>query len=688
MNQDALSLTGLRLGIFSQIYLILQHFDENSQNYDTRQEDIYNIFLEASRLENVVSETSTNPVTSAAIFAHVAALLLLYRRNDEEIPMVDISGLLEHLQSTYRPLTNVQFSSLVSQSTISYDNGTDLKTTITNLNTRLTEDENELHSMAVALAGTDFMQTAAAKENWLQTHVRDYVLDSVLKSSKLHQVYETSNEWTISWGIMNNYLCSLTSTDRGYMPDQVFAGQQEIKNRLIFRRFRFVPSGLWTPLNPIPTESFFPTDMNVVFENDIELRGQSSFLVGKIGTPQEGKFRVKAVTDYGLYTGKLADDPLSVASTSDLLIMDTNHANFSVNINCPSLSINGINVEPGGSSNTYNTYNQILEGDHNFTQNITRKNLHAHYNVNSEQNFHYTAPSRTVINRSVNHQIQTFHEQTVKQTVNRNFKSIRVVPNQFFSDFNFYHQKRSIHWNSVQNKPDFDAQYANLNHHHDSQYADIGHHHDSQYAAFGHNHDSQYAVIGHHHDSQYAAIGHHHDSDYYTQDVTNALLGTKVDNQNFVSQLALKQDAGDYATNTAMNNALALKAGTSDVYNQSQLYTKTEIDGMVGDKITLTGMLFTLKPYLYRTDVYSNGVRVNYVNDQGQDENMILVKLATFEALETQVTNLTSRVTALENLHSNLTIQQQDTSSLLTLFTTNLNNDIQLTIQRLEAIGA
>ena len=61
MNQDALSLTGLRVGIFSQIYLILQQFDENSQTYDTRQEDIYNIFLEASRLEDVVHKHRRTP---------------------------------------------------------------------------------------------------------------------------------------------------------------------------------------------------------------------------------------------------------------------------------------------------------------------------------------------------------------------------------------------------------------------------------------------------------------------------------------------------------------------------------------------------------------------------------------------------------------------------------------------------
>ena len=105
MNQDALSLTGLRLGIFSQILLILQEFDEASQTYDTRQEDIYNIFLESSRLETQMTETSGNPVTSAAVFAHVAALLLQYRRIDVDIPMAEVSGLLAHLQSTYRPLT-------------------------------------------------------------------------------------------------------------------------------------------------------------------------------------------------------------------------------------------------------------------------------------------------------------------------------------------------------------------------------------------------------------------------------------------------------------------------------------------------------------------------------------------------------------------------------------------------------
>ena len=58
MNQDALSLTGLRVGIFSQILLVLSEFDETSQTYDTRQEDIVNIFLRAAQLEAQVTESS------------------------------------------------------------------------------------------------------------------------------------------------------------------------------------------------------------------------------------------------------------------------------------------------------------------------------------------------------------------------------------------------------------------------------------------------------------------------------------------------------------------------------------------------------------------------------------------------------------------------------------------------------
>ena len=691
MNQDALSLTGLRLGIFSQILLILQEFDEASQTYDTRQEDIYNIFLEASRLEAQVTETSGNPVTSAAVFAHVAALLLQYRRIDVDIPMAEISGLLAHLQSTYRPLTNVTFPNVVSQTSISYDGGTDLKTRIDGLDMRLTEDEGELHSMAVALAGTDFMQSETATQSWLQTHVRDYVLDSVLKNSKLHQVFETANEWTISWGMMSHYLVSLTSTNRGYIPDQTWAGYstREICNRFVYKRFRFSPSGLWTPLNPVPSGDFYPTDMNCVHYNDIEVRGDSSFLCGKAGSAQEGKFRFKAVTAYlPDASSSYPDDPLAIHATSDLLIMDPTSATFHVHVNAPSLSINGIAVDPVASQTTNNTYHNYTN-DHHFTQNITRKHLHAHHNVSSDQHFFYQAPHRTVVNRNTQHVIQTFHDQTVRQTVNRTIKSTRVVPSQLFTEFNHYQQRRTVGWDSVLNKPDFAALYASASHHHDSHYAAANHNHDSAYANANHNHDAAYAAANHNHDAAYAAADHNHDSEYYTQAGVDILLGQRASQVWVEQQLGLKQDAGDYATNTALATkadvtALAAKADASAVYAKAETYSQTEVNGMVGDKITLHGLMFTLRPHLYKSDVYNNGVRVNWVNNSGANANMILVKLSTFQDLETRVAMLEQQVGTLFD-------QQATADTALNAVEgtqTTIWNFTQNALQRLTAIGA
>ena len=687
MNQDALSLTGLRLGIFSQILLVLQTFDESSQTYDTRQEDIYNIFLEASRLEAQVTESSANPVTSAAVFAHVAALLSQYRRIDVDIPMAEVSGLLAHLQSTYRPLSNVQFPNIVAATTISYDGGTDLKTKIDGLDTRLTKDEGKLHSMAVALAGTEFMQSETVTQSWLQTHVRDYVLDSVLKSSKLHQVFETANEWTISWGMMNHYLVSLTSTDRGFLPDQTWAGYstREICNRFVYKRFRFQPSGLWTPLNPVPSGDFFPTDMNCVHLNDIEVRGQSSFLCGKAGSPQEGKFRFKAVTDYlPDASSKFPDDPLAVHTASDILVMDPSVATFHVHVNTPSLSIGGINVDPVATQTTNNTFHTI-NTDQIFTQHISRKHLHAHHNVSSDQHFHYTAPHRTVVNRNTSHVIQTFHDQTVMQTINRTIKSVKVVPSQFFTEFNSFSSKRQVSWDSVLSKPDFTALFADIN----AQLTLKADAADLAAKASQSDLSDLVTVVGTKAsqtsvDSLTTTVGTKADvsalDNYYTIAGTDILLGQRASQVYVDHQLGLKQNAGDYATNTD----LAAKANTSDVYTKTETYSQTEVLGLVGDRITLTGLTFTLRPYLYRSDVFSNGLRVNWVNDAGEAEDMILVKLQTFQDLETRVAQLEQQQGTLFNLQATVetmanTLQSRQDS--IWLFTQNA-------LQRLTAIGA
>ena len=50
---------------------------------------------------------------------------------------------------------------------------------------------------------------------------------------------------------------------------------------------------------------------------------------------------------------------------------------------------------------------------------------------------------------------------------------------------------------------------------------------------------------------------------------------------------------------------------------------------------------------MFRSDVYTNGVRVNYQNAAGQSENMILVNLATHEALAARVATLEAQLATL-----------------------------------------
>ena len=160
MNCDALSITGERLVVASKILLLLQTFDETSQTYATSQSDIFSIFLLISAVKSIVDSTSTDPVSSASIYTFITSMILDFRRNDVLIPMVDIENLLTFLNN-YRLVSDEVFVNLQTD-TLTFDNGTDLKTTITGLDTRLTADEAELHAMAQAMDGTDFMQSESS----------------------------------------------------------------------------------------------------------------------------------------------------------------------------------------------------------------------------------------------------------------------------------------------------------------------------------------------------------------------------------------------------------------------------------------------------------------------------------------------------------------------------------------------
>ena len=129
----------------------------------------------------------------------------------------------------------------------------------------------------------------------------------------------------------------------------------------------------------MPAGDHFPLDCNHIYYCDQELRGDASFLLGKVGSPQESKFRIKQIDSYSPYTYATfgADDPVHVTATSDLLTIDPTNAIFSVHVDAPSLSINGIAVQPlvnQVTNNVYNNFNSVQES----TQRITRKHFHSH----------------------------------------------------------------------------------------------------------------------------------------------------------------------------------------------------------------------------------------------------------------------------------------------------------------------
>ena len=195
---DALSLSRLRIGLFSQVVLQHETFDGATQTYQTTQDDIKNLFLLLADIQGQMDETSSFPMSAKAIFEYLTDQLSLYRPRAELIPMADVDGLLLHLQS-YRLKTDELFVNIVTD-TLAYDNGTvDLKTRINGLDTRLTADEAQIHVLAQSLAGSDILASESSLSSWLTTHARDMILDTAFRSSKFHEIKVTAAEWASDW---------------------------------------------------------------------------------------------------------------------------------------------------------------------------------------------------------------------------------------------------------------------------------------------------------------------------------------------------------------------------------------------------------------------------------------------------------------------------------------------------------
>lgn len=555
MNCEALSLSGERAIIASSIQLLLQTWNDSQQAYDTTLEDIYQLFILSSSLLQTLDASSASPVSAVAVATYLVAQLAAYRRTDVLLEMPEVNGLLAYI-AQYRTLSNEVFGSLVCQSLQYGENGVfvDLAGRLAAIDSRNLSDENEMHSIAEVVGGFNFMQDEASLNTFVATHVRDYLVDTGFKQSKFHQIFVSANEHACVWGTPNYFLVKTQDNTRstGYQPDWYWAmpAGKDIQMRYVYKRKHWDPTGLlYIPfIMPWPAGDHYPLDCNHIYYCDQELRGDASFLLGKAGSAQEGRFSIKAITSYSPYTYATfgANDPVHVTGTQTLLEIDPSAAEFSVHINAPSLSINGIAVQPLVNQVTnvvHNNFNTV----HEHTQRISRRHLHTHTNIaGGDQYFHYTAPSRTIINRSVVHQLQSDFNQTVHQVVNRVSKSFTTVPSQFFTDYNFWLPRRTVRWENVTNKPDLAALYAASGHNHDSDYAPLSHHH-----------DSDYAPLSHHHDSNYAPLSHHHDSSYYPRVDVDNLIGQRASQVFVDNALAGKANLAHQHNNYVDSGALA-----------------------------------------------------------------------------------------------------------------------------------
>ena len=115
---DALSLSGEKRGLFSELFLILQTWSDETQSYETSLQNVYDLFIKQSDLKQVLEASDPNPVSGLGIATYLSSHPLLYRPRSELIPMDQIESLLTYL-SQFRTIANQVFGDLVCQ-TLSY----------------------------------------------------------------------------------------------------------------------------------------------------------------------------------------------------------------------------------------------------------------------------------------------------------------------------------------------------------------------------------------------------------------------------------------------------------------------------------------------------------------------------------------------------------------------------------------
>jgi hypothetical protein len=237
----------------------------------------------------------------------------------------------------------------------------------------------------------------------------------------------------------------------------------------------------------------------------------------------------------------------------------------------------------------------------------------------------YVAPSVTKNFHTVTHQSQSFFESTYRHTTHKLYKTVKVIPSLFHTEFHMTVPPRITTWANLSGRPDLDSLYAALGHDHSTQYAALSHHHDDRFY--------QKAEV----DTMVANAGTGDLSNYYDAGQVDTLLLGKAP--------AIHQHT-QYVTDTALNTLLAQKVD----YNSMSAYVSggfEQIDSNI------------LRFHSISQDIYSEDILKILFYADGSDQiidlpsmayvsTTLLGLLGTLNGMQTTIGQLESRVATLE----------------------------------------
>ena len=104
------TVTGERLGHFSKLFL--SEVISDSLGVRSEERDVLDFFLKVRDVLQTFQATSESPASCKAISAELTGLLQGYLRNDQDIPLALLQGMITWVQGNFRLKNNFDFASL------------------------------------------------------------------------------------------------------------------------------------------------------------------------------------------------------------------------------------------------------------------------------------------------------------------------------------------------------------------------------------------------------------------------------------------------------------------------------------------------------------------------------------------------------------------------------------------------